>query len=179
MVLSKAEWAIVGGALLILGAIIGPAVWSVYRANYRAMVRADMAMLTDAGQRFFAEYGVWPCRDIHEPGDRRFGGKAPNREVIGILRSVQTEGGGDEINVNHLVFLEPLPYRPGRSGINAAGEFLDPWGTPYQIVLDTDLNAVCDILDSAHGAGIQRGMVVWSCGPDRISDTADDILSWE
>lgn len=138
-----------------------------------------MKALTLAGRRFYTEYGIWPSRHVKESGDVRFGLDIPNGEVLNVLRSIAGPGNEDDsVNPNHVVFIEFPRARRGESGLDESGNFLDPWGTPYQVVLDTDLNTVCDIANSVHGTGIPWGMVVWSCGPDRLSDTSDDILSW-
>lgn len=47
------------------------------------------------------------------------------------------------------------------------GPFVDPWGRPLEWACGASLPA---------GA---RGFAVWSLGPDRKRDTADDIRSWD
>ena len=49
----------------------------------------------------------------------------------------------------------------GSHEINAAGEFIDPWGTPYRISTDPAVR-------------------VYSCGPNRLDEqgSGDDIASW-
>jgi len=180
MRLSRPETAIIAGLAIVLIAIVGPAIrWVHIQKNLR-MVKADMQALIEASRLFYNEYGIWPSQYVVEEGDYRYGDDLPNREFMNVLRSIAGPGNvNDSVNPNHVVFIEFGPYQPGRSGLNDQGDILDPWGMPYQIVLDTDLNTVCDIPDSLHGAGLPSGMVVWSCGPDRRSDTADDILSWK
>lgn len=45
--------------------------------------------------------------------------------------------------------------------VNAAGEFVDPWGTAYRILAGPDVR-------------------VYSCGPNRVDESGagDDIASW-
>ncbi len=176
---SRSEWSILAGLILMVVSAVVPALrWVRQRADLR-MVRADMQAVLEAGRLFYSEYGIWPSQYVLEQGDIRYGRDTPNHEVMNVLRSM--EGGGNEggsVNPNHIVFIDFGLYEPGRSGLNERGDLLDPWGIPYQMVLDTDLNAACDISDSLHGTGIPHGMIMWSCGPDRISDTPDDILSW-
>ena len=180
MRLSRAEWTLIAGVLLVVSALVFPLQWA-HRINdrWRAAHR-DMDALLDAGMRFNTMYRTWPTGRKCEDGDCRFGRVVPNREVIDVLRAI--DGPGNEhhsVNTNRTVFLQVQPAGVGRSGVDANGDFVDPWGTQYQIVLDTDLSGYCDVTDSIYGRGIDAGMIVWSCGADRISDTADDILSWK
>ena len=180
MRLSRPESAIVAGIAIILISIIVPAIRGLQIQRHLRMVQADMQALIEASRLFHAEYGIWPSQFVVESGDYRYGQDLPNREFMNVLRAIAGPGNrNDSVNPNHVVFIEFGPHRPGASGLNEQGDILDPWGIPYQIVLDTDLNTVCDIPDSLHGAGIPYGIVIWSCGPDRLSDTRDDILSWK
>ncbi len=99
---------------------------------------------------------------------------------MNVLRAVAGPGNpGYSVNSKRIAFIEVREAEPGWSGLDQQGNFLDPWGQPYQIVLDTDLDNSCDISGSIYGRRIGEGMAVWSCGPDRESDTVDDVLSWE
>jgi hypothetical protein len=81
-------------------------------------------------------------------------------------------------NEQQIVLLEVEPYRAGWSGLDASGAFLDPWGTPYQMVFDSNFDNVCDVENSVYGRLIGQGLALWSCGPDGRSDSADDLLAW-
>ena len=178
--ISKPELTMLSGAILFVLSILGPLVWMSMERRIAQRVHDDMVLLLKAGHWFYQEYGIWPSQYVVEEGDYRFGQSIPNSEVINVLRSIEGPGNEhNEVNPNHMVFLELPVYQKGSSGVNEFGEFLDPWGSPYQIVLDTDLNTVCDVSQSIYGMGIPHGMIVWSCGPDGRSDTKDDILSWE
>ncbi len=178
--LTKPELAIVAGVIIVLISLVVPSAWGFYISHRKALARRDIRELVRAGERYVAEYGVWPTTHTHTYGDTRFGQQIPNREIMNALRAV--DGPGNEKNAanpNRIVFLDvPLAQGGGR-GIGPMGNFRDPWGTPYQVVLDTDLNGRCDVENSVYGMGIAGGMIVWSCGPDRRSDTPDDILSWQ
>lgn len=179
MRISKPELSIFAGIAVILLSIILPSVWAVYLLRSDRMAHADLRRLVDAGQRFNAEYGVWFASRGGGSGDIRFGQDVPNWELINALCAV--DGPGNEAHVTNphkIVFLELKPYETGTSGVDKNGEFLDPWGMPYQIVVDADANGVCMIENSIHGTGVGLGFIAWSCGSDRRSDTPDDILSW-
>ena len=133
-----------------------------------ARAKRDIVTLVNACGKFYHEYGVWPTYAMGHETDRRFGTQYPNAEIINILcdREMQNPKRLDVLNTHHLKFL------------NVEGEFIDPWGMPYQVVLDTDLNNICEAPDSAYHRILGEGIVVWSCGPDCISETADDVRSW-
>ena len=171
--------AIILGLLLIAGTVTVTAVWGWQLYARQQMVYGDLRVLIRAGEGFFREYGIWPTPHSGQYGDFRYGRDFPNAYVMNILRAVYGDGNaGHSVNPGKIVFLEVRPAAPGVSGLNDAGSLLDPWGQPYQIVLDTDLDNSCQIENSIYGTLPGYGMVVWSCGPDGISDTEDDLCSW-
>ena len=180
MKLSRPEQSILAGFLLIAISILGPSVWAVRIRGREVAVRADLRALVDAGERFSEEYRTWPTVRNCGEADCRFGREIPNREVLNVLRAVEGPGNeGNEVNPNRLVFIELPPYRRGCAGLDAGGDFLDPWGTPYQVVVDSTLNGFCRVENSIYNESVGAGVIAWSCGPDRMSDTPDDLLSWK
>ncbi|MFH0908546.1 MAG: hypothetical protein V1929_07275 [bacterium] len=164
--------------LLVLSVVI-PSWVGVVQRRRLALARADIRLLADAGRRFVREYGVWPTARTSARGDVRFGRELPNREIVHALKAVNADGNEDHaVNPQRINFLNAPSYAAGGSGLTVAGDYLDPWGTPYQVVFDTDFNDICDVQNSIYGRLVGEGMVIWSCGPDRRSDTLDDILSW-
>ncbi len=176
----KPEWAIAAGVILIILSLVLPAVWK-YRIMARRMsIGRTMSEVILAATKYYVRYGVWPSGQTGASVDVRYGQKIPNREVINVLRAVDGPGNeGHRLNIGREVFLRVQPFQKMVGGVDSSGELLDPWGTPYQIVMDTDYSSLCDVDNSAYSGGIGEGVIVWSCGPDRISDTADDILSWD
>ncbi len=179
MRLSKPEISLLAGLAVVILSVVLPAGWIVCRRQPDRMARADLRALAQAGRLFYAEYGVWFGSRGGRPGDVRFGQDTPNWEFMNVLRAVDGPGNSNhETNPHRIVFLEPGPYAAGRSGVDKNGEYLDPWGMPYQVVVDADASGACAIENSIHGTGVDLGIIAWSCGPDRRSDTPDDILSW-
>ncbi len=174
-----AELTIALGVLMIVAAIIWPASWA-YRDQRRSRdVAADIRLLVLAGNRFFVEYGNWPTPHMGMDNDIRYGLDRRNDEVINILRALDAPGNPNHrLNPNRIVFIDPPPARRGYSGINEEGEFVDAWGSPFQIVLDTDMDNICNLRNSIYTRKSGAGIAVWSFGPDRKGDTPDDILSW-
>lgn len=174
---SRPEALILAGVALIVLSILLPSLWAIRIHGRIRAVREDLLGLADALARFQVEYGVWPTRRACGYGDCRFGDGIPNREVMNALRAV--DGPGNEqnaVNPNRYVFLSPPSRAGGASGLDGDGEYRDPWGKPYQVLLDTDLNGECKAESTIRSATTGGGVLVWSCGPDRKSDTADDVF---
>lgn len=153
------------------------------RQDREERVLADLERVIEACHRFYAEYNMWPSLYLNVEGDTRYGTiQHPNREVIQALTGLSGPGNPlHRLNPARILFLDLPAYDPrrGGSGLDGDGEFLDPWGRPYQIVLDTDLDGRCSIDRTAWGTIEDTGVVIWSVGPDGVSGTADDLLSWE
>lgn len=176
---SRPEWVFLVAILLAVLSVAGPG-WMVWRRNQRLhWAQTDLAVLVQACRRYYAEYGTWPTARGGGREDVRFGFEVANREVLNVLRAVDGEGNEEHrVNPRRIVFIEALAYEPGMSGLDEDGDFLDPWGTPYQIILDANLDNACRVPNTIYNNFIGEGMIAWSAGPDRISDNADDILSW-
>lgn len=57
------------------------------------------------------------------------------------------------------------------------GEYLDPWGTPYNLLLES--NKTCKSI--IHGSVVETHVKIWSNGVNKINEFGygDDICSWE
>lgn len=174
------ELLLFAGVMLLIGSSVLAVVFAWWQRQLSGQVRHDQQAVIEAATLYYKEYGRWPAPVgfiYHE--DQRFGRAVPNTAMFNILRAVDGEGNiDDEANRESIAFLNIESARKNRSGLDLKGQFVDPWGSPYQIVLDTDLDGACDVQYSIYGHHANTGILVWSCGPDRLSDTGDDLLSW-
>lgn len=178
--LSPAEKYILSGVATILLSMIVPLLLGLQAARLQRMAEADIRALLRASDRFFAEYGRWPTARMGTINDVRYGDERSNAEVIHMLRGVAGPGNENhQGNPHRIVFLEVGRSGFRRSGINADGAFVDPWGMQYQIAIDTDMNDVVTMIRSAYPNLLATSVAIWSSGPDRRSDTSQDIVSWE
>lgn len=176
---SRSELLIIAGLILLLVSVIAPGWWAWKRHQRMVMVRADLRVLVDVLQRYHREYGSWPGALGNPAEDVRFGRTVSNAQVMNILRALDGPGNPQHhANEQQIVFLEVEPYAEGVSGLDIEGAFLDAWGTPYQMVFDANFDNACTVEQSIYGKLIGQGQAIWSCGPDRKSDTADDLLTW-
>jgi hypothetical protein len=102
---------------------------------------------------------------------------------------------GNTSNPRGIVFISP-PYVKDtsnpRSGIQSTGGnigvYYDPWGTQYQVAIDTSYdNQMTNPYTADTGAGpnpLQQGVIAWSLGKDGVQGTtnfsaSDDVISWQ
>lgn len=177
--LSPPEWALLIGLLLLILAAVIPA-WAAWRQRGRlVMARHDITALQTAILRYHREYGTWPAEATPGDTDIRFGARRSNAALIRVLRSDLLQDDQDAgLNPQRMIFIEVEPYRAGWSGLNQTGEFLDPWGAPYQVALDSNYDGATQVEGSPYGRISGTGVLVWSYGPDRKPETPDDLLSW-
>lgn len=177
--MSRSELLLLASLLLFILSMVGPGWWAWKRRERLHMARVDLRVLVEAVERYHREYGVWPAVLQTRSADLRFGRDASNAQVLNVLRAQDGAGNPQHRgNEQQLVFLEVEPAGPGMSGLDDGGAFLDPWGTEYQLVLDANYDNVCEVEKSVYGRLIGQGHAIWSCGPDRRSDTPDDLLTW-
>ncbi len=177
---ARSEWLVLLGVLLMVASLAGPGWWAWWRRERHRMARDDLRVLAEAIQRYHVEYGVWPVAGAGPSLDLRYGRMRSNAEVLRALRA--EEGPGNvrhEANEQRITFIAVEPYRRGWSGLDEQGAFLDPWGSPYEMAFDSNYDGTCEVRDSVYGRLIGQGMALWSRGPDRRSDTPDDLLHWK
>lgn len=177
--LTKAEWIVLAALILLILSAVLPARVAWLHRRQRLMAQHDVKALERAILRYQREYGTWPSPALAGSADVHYGRLRPNAELMRILRA--EEGGGNpehSLNPQRLMFIEIEPHKPGWSGLDSRGEFLDPWGTPYQIVLDSNYDNAAHVENSIYARQIGVGVLIWSCGPDRKSETRDDLTSW-
>ncbi len=178
--LARPEWVFLLGLVLLALSIAWPGWVQWKRFDRLNLARSDLMALELACERFYTEYGHWPTAHTGERADVRYGQGLPNAEVINVLRGMDGPGNvGNRVNPNRRVFLDIPPAEDGLSGIDEQGEFRDPWGKPYQMLLDANLNNVISATNTIYNNFVGEGFVAWSSGPDGISDNGDDIRSWE
>jgi type II secretory pathway pseudopilin PulG len=174
--ITRPEIVFVMAVVLLATSLIAPGIVGVRQHRQFVQARADITSLLAAGERFFREYGAWPTSQTGEEGDVRFGRERPISDLIHALSAIPGPGNeGGSVNPQHIVFLR----REGVVEGEMPGDFLDPWGTPYQVVVDSNFDNTCEVRQSIYGRLLGEGIVIWSCGPDQKSDTPDDILSWK
>jgi prepilin-type N-terminal cleavage/methylation domain-containing protein len=204
------ELLVVIGIIAILVGLLFPAFNAVQNQARQTQAKNDLTQIVNAVNAFYTDYGRYPL----VTADTTYGlGGTANNTMFNVLRGIDTTN-----NPRQIVFISPssvkTPSNP-KSGVAlqattingisvAIGDFVDPWGTPYNVRIDGSYdNSVANPYGAQNvgGAGsdpIQAGVVAWSRGSDQALGTrisgitgdniyrnpttgapSDDVISWQ
>lgn len=162
--------------IMILVSLLIPAINGVRKNAQRARAQGDVATLVHALKQYYTDYQQWPTNLA--PG---FDDKGLNNETSGYIEAgsnLISMLGGQDIRGNNprlAVFMQLPPQ-----ALNAAGEFVDPWGSPYRYMCDYNANGV---LELSFTNMPETTVAAWSRGPNRSDsgnkDREDDLASWK
>jgi type II secretory pathway pseudopilin PulG len=163
----------------IVGILAAIAVPNFVKARGKAQLQVaetDCRSIQLAVETYYTEYGRLPGDLASEGSDATLG--ADNARLMNVLRA-QAGAGNEEHkwNPRKVVFFEGRP-RTGDSprGVAADGTIYDPWGAPYQIIVDTNGDGKIEnpYLTNAGPSPIQGKVFVYSLGPDGSLGTDDN-----
>jgi prepilin-type N-terminal cleavage/methylation domain-containing protein len=206
--------------IAIIGILVGlllPAFKAVQNQARQVQAKNDLTQIVNAVNAFYTEYGKYPTGTtsdvIYGPG-----GTAANNALFNELQGCPTTGvfpptcsANSTLNTRQIVFISPPAVKNRtnpRSGIAtqaatincfsvAIGDFVDPWGTPYNVEIDGnyDNQITTNPYGNNNGAGPQPltiGVIAWSLGSDGVLGTkttgctgnniytnSDDVISWQ
>jgi prepilin-type N-terminal cleavage/methylation domain-containing protein len=220
------ELLVVIGIIAILVGLLFPAFKAVQNQARSTQAKNDLTQIVSAVTAFYTDYGRYPAAAT-APNDTCFNWNqgpcgAPQVSkgsdwLFNELRACSarpadpscnaTDVNNPIINARQIVYISPPivkdPSSP-KSGIattatpgNRTGRFYDPWGSEYNVVIDTAYNgSVVNIYRAGGGAGVDpipQGVAAWSNGPDLQVGTnsdyiyrdtttgaqSDDVISWQ
>jgi type II secretory pathway pseudopilin PulG len=157
--------------IIILAGLLMPALGRARRQAKIAKARTDVGNLATAFRSYYVEYGTWPVTvGTPMPVDNDM------RRLLAGISITNTPYLG---NPRATVYME----FKARDLVN--GAFVDPWGNVYMCQFDHDYDRLCPSPFQG-GLNIEEGVLVWSRGPDGLTDTAgehstlnrDNIKSW-
>ena len=164
------ELLVVIGIIAILAALVFPMLQKARSAADVKRAEVEINAFHSAIEAYFREYSKWP------PGE----GKIHTRMVqclMGVPSPVTD-------NPRKRLFLSLSVL-----STNSAGYVVDPWGTPYEVGLDSDFsesmsNGSMGSLKPYYPSGLPgRKNAIWSLGPNAKADDPagtdyDDITTW-
>jgi prepilin-type N-terminal cleavage/methylation domain-containing protein len=160
------ELLVVIAIIAILATLGSKSLRSARLSARKAQAMVEMKSIETAIKSYINTYGKLPVSAEEQGAPDPEPDEDSSRNVIQILTAENTVD-----NPRELVFLEPQSTSVG-------GDFRDPWGAQYLIVLDTDYNG-----EIAYGGEIIRRKVgVVSVGLQLLrasSSTNDLIKSWQ
>jgi hypothetical protein len=135
-----------------------------FTSGEKAQARTEIMGLEGALRKFYDDYNKFP------PGTGEPRQEAT--ESLARLLSGVNEGGN---NPREKMYME---FKP--SSI-ANGKFVDPWGKPYLVATDTNLDG--ETRADPSKPGVRRRVLVWSGGPDGLdsgsgNESKDNVASW-
>lgn len=163
----------------ILAGLLIPALNVAFRKAEMNQARQLMKDMQGAFTEYYKEYGrfsVYSKEDWSSSEDQ-----TGNGSVVKPLLNVDTDAGkGKTFGVNYkgMVFLE-LDSKT-REAFDTDGVLNDPWGMPYEIGLDANLDDKISEGTMAYNQtkDLKFKVVVQSAGPDKTWGTKDDITTW-
>ena len=151
------ELLVVISIIVILAGLLFPAMSGVRDRANKLQASNDEQAIVGAVKAYFTEYGVYPSpTGIPAGSDGIFGSSAgdlTNDRLFDVLRGLPTTADGQNtgsaylLNARQIVFIEAKQAKDTvspKNGISAntatKGQWMDPWGQPYVIFVDTDYN---------------------------------------
>ena len=192
--------------IAVLMGLLFPAVNAVKDSARKTQAKNDVVNIVNAVKWYYTEYGKYPV-PAGTTTDYTYGGTAANstndNPLFNVLRVIPGLSGDQlALNPRQIVFLEVPTAKDTnnpKSGISAnsatAGQFMDPWGTPYYVRMDSNYdNQLTNPYSTNAGfSPMSTGVIAWSFGKDKASTStatasggdknagtsADDVLSWQ
>ncbi len=174
--------------ICILAALAFPALNGAIESSRKVKAKSDVTQIVASIKAYQTEYGKLP---IYK-GTSKYDTK--NDELFNILRSISgLDGEQLDLNPRRIPFIEIRPGKGNKDGLGTAsagaGIFYDPWGTPYQIILDDgyDNNIANPYSSGAGFPDINTAVIALSAGKDKIfgsgdknaGSAKDDVISWQ
>ncbi|MFH0908540.1 MAG: prepilin-type N-terminal cleavage/methylation domain-containing protein [bacterium] len=170
MAFTLIELLVVIGIIAILAGILTPVIQSSFRKGQRVTAQGDVIKIVNGWKSYYNEYGRWPT----DARENIATGQAMNAYFVGILTTRYNENLKD--NPKNVMFMEVTAEQLA----STANLFLDPWGTPYRVLFDTNYNGR---IERQTLPVVYDTIIAWSAGPDTNTATdaeiKDDIKSWE
>jgi prepilin-type N-terminal cleavage/methylation domain-containing protein len=193
------ELLVVIAIIAILIGLLFPAFRAVQDQAKRTQAKNDLSQIVNAVNAYYTDYGKYPL--VSTDTTITSTSTPSNADLFYTLRAVNAgQNTNNAANPRVIVFISPPyvkdPANP-RSGIGTttgAGQYYDPWGTPYIVRIDGDydnqLNNPYSL--NAGPATVAIGVIAWSFGKDTQSGSVpgpaadknagnadDDVISWQ
>jgi len=193
------ELLVVIAIIAILIGLLFPAFRAVQDQAKRTQAKNDLTQIVNAVNAYYTDYGKYPL--VTADTTITSTSTPSNADLFYTLRAVNAgQNTNNAANPRVIVFISPPyvkdPANP-RSGIGTttgAGQYYDPWGTPYVVRIDggydNQLNNPYSL--NAGPATLAIGVIAWSFGKDTQSGSVpgpaanknagnadDDVISWQ
>lgn len=160
------ELLVVISIIAILASLAFPAVNGAMDSAKKTTAKNAAVQIANAVVAYETEYGKLPANS----------GTTVGSTLMNALTAANTTD-----NPRAIVFLEAQAWKKGKGGTNASGDYQDPWGGTYQILLDDNYdNRMTNSFPKLSGSGTEsltliKKVAVWN------TNTSTKLLvrSWE
>lgn len=165
------ELLIVIAIIGILMALLFPAVNGAIDAARKAQAKNDVTQIATAVVAYETEYGKLPGLS---------GSSSDSTVDVGSSLVNILTGQDLTENPRKIVFIEIGQWKKNsKSGTNAGGNFLDPWGNQYKVTLDGNYDN--NVSGGTNNQTIRKKVAVWnnSTNGTTAQKTRRYVTSWE
>lgn len=160
------ELLVVISIIAILASLAFPAVNGAMDSAKKTTAKNAAVQIANAVVAYETEYGRLPTNS----------GTTVGSTLMNALTAATTNN-----NSRAIVFLEAQAWKKGKGGTNANGDYQDPWGGTYQILLDDNYdNRMTNSFPKLSGSGtesltLMKKVAIWN------TNTSTKLLvrSWE
>jgi len=165
------EMLVVIAIIAILASLLFPAVSRTLKSAKSNRAQQEAGSIENAVALYWSDYGHLPIpMEDHGGSDDDVDASGMDDTSKGIILVLTADN--TQLNPREKVYLSM--EKPSDDG-----EFLDPWGTQYRIVLDKNMDGKIDYLSPDDKQHRKRAVVV-SAGPDRdFTETDDNVANVE
>jgi prepilin-type N-terminal cleavage/methylation domain-containing protein len=170
------ELLIVIAIIGILMALLFPAVQGAIDAARKAQAQNDVTQIATAITAYVTEYGKLPGTVNSDAA------QDVDSQLVKILTA---DSSSTNDNPRKITFIEIGTFKlNSKSGTNAAGNFVDPWGGQYRVAMDGDYdNTLTGQLGVAPGPvtnNIRKTVAVWNVavGKDDTQKKRRSVTTW-
>ena len=167
------------GIIVILAGILVPVVIGAVKKGEAAKAKAEITTLVNAIKQFENTYSKLPVPLYDDTTNYSVTGTVVQSVNANLIQALQ---GDDTIKNAADKKVNPRQVRFLDIRNTGAGDYLDPWGRAYRIIMSRDEEISLTALGAAgkYADGtIHQSVVVWSAGPDGVWDNKDDVHSFE
>ncbi|MBU0677533.1 MAG: type II secretion system GspH family protein [Verrucomicrobia bacterium] len=166
------ELLVVVAIIAILAGMLFPVASTVRKAAKKAQAKTEISAIHGAIRSYLTEYGKLPLKQSDQGADNDVKYTGDDcKKLIQILTGEPAVGTGNAIiyNRREIRFLES---QKGASD----GEYEDPWGTQYAVVMDATYDERIQFSGTAVGSGNTYAdvAIVYSYGLDSTESTTND-----
>jgi len=175
------ELLVVISIIAVLMGLLFPVVGAVMRSAKKTQAKNDALQIASAIKGYFTEYGRFPIDSNSGDTTLTNDGDLGNLYQV-LLASPRDDDDVQENNPRLIVFLDAKDAKNGRGGIDENYVFRDPWGEPYQVVIDANYDNEIPSLPDPFSLDrpLRDTVAVFSPGdPDETkSDEKKAVTTW-